>query len=232
MKKQLIYAAVFFTVCLGLSSSLFAQINAGISIGDRGLRSFYLSVGDYYNVPQREVVVVHERNIPDEEIPVVFYIAKRAHVSPEEVAVYRRRGCSWMEVTRHYGLGPDIYGRTVVVEGGPRGNAWGYYKHNKHRNVETVYVNDNDIVSYVNTRVVCDRYGCSQDDVHRLRNQGYGYVNIHDRYYNNRHGNDRIDRGSYYNQGNSEDHGGNYKEIKVKEHGNGHGHGHGRWDRD
>lgn len=207
MKKQFIYAAVLIAGFLGFTSNSFGQFNAEISIGDRGLRSFYLSVGNYYNVPQREVVIIHERRIPAEEVPVVFYIARHAHVSPVEVAAYRKRGCSWIEVSRHYGLGPDIYGHSYPG---------GYYKHKKHRNKNVVYISDGEIINYVNTRVMCDSYGCSRDDVYRMRNQGYGYVNINDRYYNERHGRGRDDRHDV--------------KIKVKEKHN-HGRGHGKWDR-
>lgn len=30
-----------------------ATVDLGISIGDEGLRGFYLAVGDYYRVPER-----------------------------------------------------------------------------------------------------------------------------------------------------------------------------------
>ncbi|MGE5682312.1 MAG: hypothetical protein ACM34K_15705 [Bacillota bacterium] len=230
MKKRLMFAAVLIMSVVGFTSNIFAQFNAGISIGDRGLRSFYLSIGNYYHVPEREVVVIHERRVPHDEIPVVFYVARHAHVSPEEVAAYRMRGCSWMEVSQHYGLGPDIYGRQVVVDG-PRGNAWGYYKHNKHARVQTVYLSDPEIVSYVNTRIMTDSYGCSRDDVYRMRNQGYDYAKIHDRYYTAKYDRRRDDDGDRnYREGNS------YGNGNGKWHGNGNGkgngRGHGKWDRD
>jgi hypothetical protein len=44
-----------------------AGAELGISIGEEGqegLSSFYLSVGDYYRVPQREVIIIRERGIP------------------------------------------------------------------------------------------------------------------------------------------------------------------------
>ena len=33
----------------------------GISVGEEGLRSFNLSVGDCYRVPQREIVVIRDK---------------------------------------------------------------------------------------------------------------------------------------------------------------------------
>lgn len=173
MKKQSIYAAmVMALVSLGSFSQSSAQVNAGISIGSNGLNDFYLNIGNHYRVPRREVIVIHEERIPDDEIPVVFYIADRAHVSPRKVAAYRRSGCSWMDVTTHFGLGPDIYGRPVVVEGPPYGHAYGYYKHNKHaRNNDRVYLSDREIITYSNSRLPAysrhqdNRYDNRRDDV-------------------------------------------------------------------
>lgn len=95
-----------------------ATVDLGISIGDEGLRGFYLAVGDYYRVPEREVIIIKERHIPDEEIPVVFFIAQRAHVRPATIIDLRLRGKTWMDITLHFGLSPGIFYvplREVVV---------------------------------------------------------------------------------------------------------------------
>ena len=40
-----------------------AAVNIGVSIGEEGLRGFYLAVGDYFRVPEREVIIVRERRM-------------------------------------------------------------------------------------------------------------------------------------------------------------------------
>jgi hypothetical protein len=36
----------------------------GVSIEEESLEGFFLAVGDYYRVPQREVLIIRERGIP------------------------------------------------------------------------------------------------------------------------------------------------------------------------
>jgi hypothetical protein len=106
-----------------------ASVDIGVYIGDEGLRGFYLSVGDYYRVPEREVVIIRERGMSYEEMPVVFFIAGRAHVAPGVIVDLRLRGMSWMDITFRYGLSPEIYYVPLrVTPGPPYGKAYGYYK--------------------------------------------------------------------------------------------------------
>ena len=86
-----------------------AQIFGGISFNDDGPQSFYLALGQTYGVPEREVIIIHERQIPDDEIPVVFFIANRAHVRREVIVEHRLAGRSWMEITLLYHLDPSIF---------------------------------------------------------------------------------------------------------------------------
>jgi hypothetical protein len=51
------------------------QVDIGVSIGEEGIKGFYFAISKYFRVPEREVVVIRERRIPDEEIPVVLFIA-------------------------------------------------------------------------------------------------------------------------------------------------------------
>lgn len=52
------------------------RVDFGVSIGDRGFRSFYLAVSNYYRVPYREVMILRDRySVPYDDIPVVFLLA-------------------------------------------------------------------------------------------------------------------------------------------------------------
>ena len=99
-----------------------------LSIGDPGLRPFYAVVGDYYPAPQRDVIIVRERYfIPEEEVPVAYFVANRANVSVAAVIDRRQRGESWGGISRHFGMGPVFY--IPVRTGPPYGRAYGYYNH-------------------------------------------------------------------------------------------------------
>lgn len=52
-----------FSLLFLMQGNAQSDINAGISFGPEGLKSFYLSVSEYYRVPEQQVVVFRERKI-------------------------------------------------------------------------------------------------------------------------------------------------------------------------
>lgn len=176
---SILLTAFLCCMCLTFSAApacAATQWDVGISGGDKGIEGFHLSVGDYYRVPEREVVVVRDRGIHDEELPVIFFLSQRAHVSPEAVVDLRLRGRSWMDITIHYGLSPDIYYVPVKKYHEPHGNAWGYYKkHPRHEDWRRIELRDRDIVDQVNLRFISDHYGYSPERVMKYRDEGRNY---------------------------------------------------------
>jgi len=184
MRRIIIGLALGGVLLLGWIGLATAQIQFGISGGDRGVDSFYLAIGDYYRVPEREVVVVRERHIPDDEIPVVFFIASRAGVSSQTVLNMRLGGSSWMDIALHFGLGPDVF--YVPVEGNygpPYGHAYGYYRHHKRGQWKDIRLGDADVVNFVNLRFMSEHYGYSPDKVIRMRSEGRGFRDINNNFH-------------------------------------------------
>jgi hypothetical protein len=156
-----------------------SDVQAGISITDEGVKSFCLAIGNYYHVPEREVCAVRERRIPDDEMPVVFFIARRAHVEPELVVKLRLDGRSWLEITRNYHLNPDIYYYKVSeVSGPPYGKAYGYFKNHPRSEWREARLDDDDIVNLVNLRFICEHNRYQPQEVFRLRESGNNFVVI------------------------------------------------------
>lgn len=156
-----------------------ADVNVGLSIGENGLQSFYLAIGSYYNVPEKTVVVVHERRIPDEELPVVFFLAQQAKVSPDVVINLRLSGQSWMDIAFHYGLTAQaFYVPLAVVPGPPYGKAYGYYKNRPQSKWKEIRLSDADIVNFMNLKFVSGYYGYSPDEIVKMRGAGKGFVTI------------------------------------------------------
>jgi hypothetical protein len=48
--------------------------------------------------------LIKEKHIPDEELPVVLFIAGRAHVAPATVIDLRLSGKTWMDISPYFGL--------------------------------------------------------------------------------------------------------------------------------
>jgi hypothetical protein len=145
--------------------SLQAQVQAGAVFSGDGLRSFYFAVGNYYQVPEREVAVVQEQALPPDEVPVVFFVAQRARVAPSVVVDLRRRGLSWTEIAFHFRLDPDIY---YFRGGPPYGRGYGYWKKHPPRDAE--------VIDAVNVHFLSDYHHVTPDAVWAERSRGRSYA--------------------------------------------------------
>lgn len=190
-----------------------ADVRLGAVITDGGLRSFHLAIGDYYRVPEREVIVVRERHIPDDELPVVFFLADRAHQPAGVIVDMRLDGRTWIDIAWHFGLGSDVF--YVPFErqpDPPYGRAYGYFKKMKREDWGRLRLSDTDIVNLVNLRFIADHYRCSPGDVVRLRQDHRSFVQVaKDAGSRKRHDRDR--------DGDRDDH------RRGKDRGRGRGHG-------
>ena len=179
MRKMILTLCALLLVALYWTPTVSADVSVGVSITDDGVKSFHLAIGDYYHVPEKEIFVVRERHIPDNELPVVFFLAARAKVAPGVIIDLRLKNKSWMEITRHFGLGADVYYVPVKqVSGPPYGKAYGHFKNKNKKDWGTIRLADADIVNFVNLRFVSEHYGYSPDEVIKMRAGGKTFVNI------------------------------------------------------
>jgi hypothetical protein len=154
-----------------------AQTDFSVSarIGD-----FHVAVANYYRVPEREVIVIRERRIPDDEIPVVLFIAQRASVSPARIMELRLRGESWWNISVRFGLGPEVYYVPVAVTPGPPyGRAYGHYKKKHRKQWSTIVLSDADVVNLVQLRFLSEHYRVPPERVIALRSSDRDFVAIH-----------------------------------------------------
>jgi hypothetical protein len=180
MKRVAIqFVVIMFAISV---ATAFAQnVSTGISITNGQLSNFYLSIGDYYHVPQSRVVYVRDRyHIHDEELPVIFFLASRAHVDPQIIIDLRmRRRMSWLDITFHFGLTPEIYYVPVKRVGPPYGNAYGHYKKHKN-NYSKVILVDDDVVNLVNLRFMSDYHGVAPEMIMDRRGKGEKFFVMND----------------------------------------------------
>lgn len=175
---------------LGFFTSFGAfEFDIGVSGGERGVDGFYFSIGEYYRVPQTEVVVV-ERSISRDDVNVAYFLARQARRDVKFITDLRIRGESWWDISLRLGLNP----RTIyVVEtyndyGPPYGKAYGYSK--KERNNRLA---DSQIVELVNVRFLSEYHGISPDEVIERRQKGSHYYYDRDERRERRHSVEKYD---------------------------------------
>ena len=168
----------------GVAAAQVRDVDLGVSISDGRLRDFYLAIGDHYGVPPRQVVEVRERyRCPDEDLPVVYFLAARAHVAPAAIFSLRVQRMPWLEIAFHYRLTPDIFFIPVTMEriGPPYGNAYGYYrKYGPSRDWRKIALTDREVVDLVNLRFMSEHYRMSPESVMALRGRESKFVVIND----------------------------------------------------
>ncbi len=159
-----------------------AGVDAGVSIEEEGLSGFLLAVGDYYRIPQWEVILIRERGIPPYEIPVVLFIAKRAHVEPKFITDLRLWGNTWLDITLRFGLGPEIFYVPigVMVIGPPYGKVYGYYKSKSKKEWKTIVLSDDDVINLSNLKLMSEHYGYPPEKIIKMRSGGKEFVSISD----------------------------------------------------
>jgi hypothetical protein len=183
MKKPAISFAVVLVCILSVTTALAQNVSTGISITDGHLNNFYFSISDYYRVPETRVVDFRNRyRMHDEELPVIFFLASRAHADPRVIIDLRmRKRMSWLDITFHFGLTPEIYYVPVKRVGPPYGKAYGYYK--KHgKDYRKVVLADNDVVNLVNLRFMSDYHGIAPEVIMDKRGKGEKFDVMNDEF--------------------------------------------------
>lgn len=167
----------------------FAQTNVSVSarIGD-----FHVAVANYYEVPEREVIVIRERRIRDDEIPVALFIARQARVPWTRVVDMRLRGDSWWDISVRLGVSPEVYYIPVAVSPGPPyGRALGHYKKKHRKEWRTIVLTDADVVNLVQLRFLSEHYHVAPERIIELHGRDRDFVMIHADVRREHHGRDR-----------------------------------------
>ena len=145
------------------------------NIGD-----FHVAVANYYHVPEREVIVIRERRIPDDEIPVALFIARHAGVPWGRVVDMRLRGDSWWNISVRLGVSPEVYYVPVAVAAGPPyGRALGHYKKKNRKEWRTIVLDDADMVNLVELQFLSEHYGVPPERIIEMRGRDRDFVAIH-----------------------------------------------------
>ena len=177
---KVLLSVIMFTTAAPVIASDAGSVDTGGPIGEDGPSGFFLAVGDYYRVPQSEVIIIKQRGVPLYEIPVVLLIAKRTHVAPEYIMHVRLRGNAWLGATLRFGLGPEIFYVPVgaVVKDPPYGKVYGYYKHKPKKEWKTITLSDDDIINLVNLKWMSEHYGYPAEKIIKMRSGGKEFVLI------------------------------------------------------
>ncbi len=178
---KVLFPVLMLTTALVIESGAGAAGTA-VSAEDEALRRFFLAVGDYYRIFRGEVIIIRERGVPPDEIPVALSIAKRAHVAPDIIVDFRLQDNTWLDTTLHFGLGPEIFfvPSGTVVSDPLYGRVYRYYMRKPKREWKTIVLSDDDIINLANLKLMSEHYGYPPEKIMRMRSGGKDFVSIND----------------------------------------------------
>ncbi|MCP4581440.1 MAG: hypothetical protein GY839_07455 [candidate division Zixibacteria bacterium] len=157
------------------------DVNIGLKADEDGIREFHLAIGDFYKAPENEVIAVRKRGIDDDELPVVFFLAARSGISSKAIIDLRLGGKSWLDISLHYGFGPEIYYIDVPDAGPPYGKALGHYKKKHKSEWHKIKLLDVDIVNLVNLKFLSKHHGYTPREIIKMRAAGESFHKINRR---------------------------------------------------
>ena len=172
MKILMILAALLLSFASGVSR---ADTEAGTS--------YFVSIGAYFAVPQTDITAIREQGIPDEGIPVVFFVAQQAKVAPATIMEMRLKGQTWSEITAHYGFGPEIFYVPVepnIEVGFPYDHAYGYYKDKPRNEWSSMYLQDAEIINLVNLKFLSEHFKYPANSIMKMRQADKRFYTIND----------------------------------------------------
>jgi hypothetical protein len=157
----------------GTSATTHAGASLSLTIGDT--QGYYRGVSNYYDVREDRVSLIVRRGLPYNEVPVALYIAGQAHVDPLVVVDMRLSGMPWIEVSRYFGLGADIY---YVQSDQQYGPYMGYYQpflSHPRSDWVSLTLSDEAMVNLANLRFTSQLYGVPAVQVMRWRAGGHNF---------------------------------------------------------
>lgn len=184
---RLLFAAVLLIAASPARAGL--DWTAGIQLSD-GDRTFVnLSVG-HFGADERAVAPVLRRlPSPEDNLPVLLFLARESGRAPDYILDLRLRGLSWWDITLRLGVRPSrLYVAVPVDPGPPYGKAWGYWRKHPHARKGTVVVNDREFCDIVGAQVIGRAYDVSPREILDQRRSGSRFGGVVDRHEKARHG--------------------------------------------
>ncbi len=146
---------------------------------DSGVRgAFFAMVAEHFEVAVEEVSILGDWGLAPDEVPVVLFLSRRAGISADALVGLRRAGRSWKDVAGRFGLGASTF-HIPLPTGTSIGALEGVYEQFRSRPAREwnqIELDDSQIISLVNVRVVSEAVGVSPIRVLQSRDEAGSFA--------------------------------------------------------
>lgn len=144
-------------------------------------QAYFRAVARYFQIPEGELAILRNWDVPADEIPVLLFVARRAGVSAEALVALRGSGRSWTELSDRYQIGARAL-HVPVHDPSATGRLGPLYVTFRDTPVErwgSISLSHEDIVALVNVRVLSSSLGLASDDVMRRTGDTTSFVELY-----------------------------------------------------
>jgi hypothetical protein len=130
-------------------------------------QAYFRAVSRYFQIPESELAILRNWDVPADEIPVLLFVARRAGVSTEALVALRESGRSWTELAARYRIGPQAL-HVPLHDPSSAGRLDSLYAAFRDTPVDrwgSISLSSEDIVALVNVRVLSQSLGLSPDEI-------------------------------------------------------------------
>lgn len=147
---------------------------------DALLETYQLAVSNYYDVPLESVLDASDAGLPNEELPVLFFITDQTNASSTAILTARLDGQDWATIASDHNLSAtDFHVHTNEEDSGARFNRiFHKFKDLTRQEFDRVELEDSDIIDLTNLRFLYRHYNYSQHIIMSQASQGKSFLEL------------------------------------------------------
>lgn len=171
----------FSRALLLLAMLAFAAAAAEAQQHDSVELAYFRAVARYFQLPESEIAILGDWDLPPDEIPVLLFVARRAGVSPEALVALRESGQSWTDLSERYQIGARAL-HVPIQDPTATGRLASLYASFRDTPVDDwgdIRLSSDDIVALVNVRVLSQSLGLSPDEIMRRTTGASSFVQVY-----------------------------------------------------
>jgi hypothetical protein len=173
MKRFLLGAALALTIAGGVAkASVEFDVALGLNLNEDS--RIFLNVTNQTWHPAVATSVIQGCADPEDDFPVIAFLAYHSHRSPNFILNLRREGYGWSDIFFQINVQPSVLFVGIDRDPGPPyGKAWGYWKKHYRPGIRERYrLSDRDVVGLVKVQTASRHFGTSPFAVIEAQKEG------------------------------------------------------------
>jgi len=245
LKRCLLCAPLLVLAAMGTTrAAVNYDVAVGMNVGDDARIFLNVTNETWRPAPTMVTSVIQQCSYPEDDFPVIAFLAYQSHRPPTFILNLRNNGYSWSDIFFQLNVDPSVLFVGIDRDPGPPyGRAWGYWRAYHRPGPRMRYrLADRDIVGLVKVQTVSRHFGMSpirviQGQPGNRRVEVFAANQWREKHGRKNWGEERrgvaesrreSDRGQSSDKGKGHDEGDSKGHGKGKGKGSGKGHGHGK----